>query len=351
MINVGASPIDLGDNPYISLLYAALRAQGISVQAADLRPWKLLSEDQRYDALHIHWPEYIMVGSGAGLTHKVHVMAAAAALRNSVRVLRARRVRIVWTAHNIRPHNPDTLAVQIDLYRWLAQEADAVIVHTPHAAQLVRERLGRIGPMYLARHGNYLGVYSPPSFDREALRDRYGFDESDRVLLAFGQIRAYKRLLELVRDFEVRAEPSTRLIIAGAPKDLGVTRELRRMASASNRIVLLDRFIPESEVAEIYTLADLVIFNYSEIFSSGALLLAFSLGLAVLAPRQGTDEFVGRPALFAWETSPLEVLDEALGVPYDVRQEAALAVAHTHGWADTARIHIHAYKGESPNLP
>jgi beta-1,4-mannosyltransferase len=205
--------------------------------------------------------------------------------------------------------------------------------------------------MYLARHGNYLGAYDPPSIDRKALRDRYGFEDADHVLLAFGQIRAYKRLLELVGDFEASTSPSTHLIIAGAPKDIGVTQELKRMAAASNRVVLLDRYIPESEVADLYTLADLAVLNYSEVFSSGALLLALSLGLAVLAPRRGTDEFVGRPALFAWKASPFEVLNEALEVPREVRQSAALAAARTHDWADSARVHIQAYEGGHPNLP
>ena len=350
MISVGAAPIE-NDNPYIALLYTALRAQGVSVQAADLRPWRLVAGGQRYEALHVHWPEYIMVGAGAGLTHELRVRAAALALHGSVRLLRARGVRIVWTAHNIRPHNPDAPGPQIDLYRWLAQQADAVIVHTPHAGQLVRERLGRTGPMYLARHGNYLGAYGSPTLNRKALRDRYGFDDTDQILLAFGQIRTYKRLVELVSDFGASTPASTHLVIAGAPKDISVARELKRVAAANDRVVLLDRYIPGPEVAELYALADLAVLNYSEVFSSGALLLALSLGLAVLAPREGTDEFVGRPALFAWEASPFEVLDEALDVSWDLRRSAALAAARTHDWADSARVHIQAYEGGPANLP
>jgi beta-1,4-mannosyltransferase len=351
VISVGVSPIE-NDNPYVSLLYAALRAQGVWVQAADLRPWRLFFGGQRYDVLHIHWPEYIMVGRGSGPTHAARVVAATVALRSSVRLLQARGVRVVWTAHNIRPHDPDTPSIQIDLYRWLAREADAVIVHTHHAARLVRDQLGRTGPMYLARHGNYIGVYDPPSMDRKELRSRYGFHDSDQVLLAFGQIRAYKRLLELVSDCEASTPPSTRLVIAGAPKDSGVAQKLKEMATASNRIVLLDRYISEREVGELYAVADLAVFNYSEIFSSGALVLALSLGLAVLAPRQGMeDDLVGRPAVFAWAESPFEVLSQAFEFPADVRRQAALAAAYAHGWEESASVHIQAYKGDRPNLP
>lgn len=349
MTRVGASTIDDRGNPYIRLLYAALRAQGISVQPADLNPRRLCFESQRYDVLHIHWPEYIMVAPRASFTHTV---AAALALRISLRLLKSRGIRIVWTAHNIRPQNPDAPDLQVALYHWLAREADAVIVHTHYAHRLVRERLGRTGPMYLARHGNYIGAYDHPIMDRSALRARYGFSDSDQVLLAFGQIRAYKRLLELASDFTAHAPPSAYLLIAGAPDDLTVTRKLEEIAAASSRVVLLDRRIPESEVGELFTLADLAVFNYSELFSSGALVLAFSFGLAVLAPRLGTaDEPIGRPALFAWTESPLEVLDDALDFSFDVRQRAALATAQAHGWTDSARVHIQAYEGSEPNLP
>jgi beta-1,4-mannosyltransferase len=348
VISVGASTIDDRGNPYVHLLYEALRTQGISVQAADLNPRRLFFESRKYDVLHIHWPEHILVSPGASL-HRI--LAAALAFRSSVRLLKFRDIRVVWTAHNVRPHDPDAPALQVGLYRWLAQDADAVIVHTHYAAKLVRERLGRAGPMYLARHGNYIGSYDRPTIDRRVLRERYGFGESEHVLLAFGQIRAYKRLLELANDFEAYAPPSARLIIAGAPDDLYITQRLKEMAAASHRIVLLDRRIPDPEVGELYTLADLAVFNYSEMFSSGALMLAFSLGLAVLAPQQGTeDEHFGRPALFAWERSPFEALSEALACPPEIRRNAALATAQTHSWEDSARTHIQAYEGGPPNL-
>lgn len=350
MTSVGLSTLDGGGNPYISLLYTALRTEGVSVEEAELHPWRLYPREKGYDVLHIHWPEYTLAGPGAGLAHNVRATAAALALRMSVRTLRSRGVRIVWTAHNIRPHSPDAPAVQVNLYHWLAKDADAVIVHTKYAGQLVRERLGRVGPMYIAPHGNYLGVYDPPSLARTALRNRYGFAETDQVLLAFGQISAYKRLVELATDFETFAPSSARLLIAGAPKDLAVTQKLKELSAASHRIVLLDRYIPEIEVGELYSLADLAVFNYSEIFSSGALMLAFSFGLAVLAPRQGTDELVGGPALFAWESSPLEVLSTALEEPLDARREAALNTAQTHRWVDAARVHIAAYEGGPPSL-
>jgi glycosyltransferase involved in cell wall biosynthesis len=204
--------------------------------------------------------------------------------------------------------------------------------------------------MYLARHGNYMGVYPKPRAERNVLRAKYGFDDSHRVLLAFGQIRAPKRLIELATEFERYSPASTRLIIAGAAKDPDITRRLKVVTDASDRIVLLDRYIPDPEVGELYALADLAVFNYAEIFSSGALLLALSLGCAVLAPRRGAaEEAFESPALFMWETSPLEVLSAALAVSADIRGRAALAAAESHTWVDSARVHMRAYEGSPPD--
>ncbi len=348
--SVGVSTLDGGGNPYITLLYEALRAKGIAIEEADLHPWVVYRGRQRYDVLHIHWPEYIMVGPGKGLAHAARAVAAAYALRISVGLLKRRGVRIVWTAHNIRPHSPDAPRAQVHLYRWLAADADAILVHTRYAAELVRQRLGRTGPIYVARHGNYVGVYASATVEREALRARYGVGKGDQVLLAFGQVRAYKRLVELVGDFASSSAP-VRLMIAGPPKDADVARTLRKMVDASDRVVFLDRYIPDSEVAELYSLADLAVINYSEIFSSGALMLALSLGRAVLAPSQGTaNEIVARPALFAWDHSPMEVLDDAFAVAPEVREAAALAAANSHGWTGSADVHIEAYEGTSRGI-
>jgi glycosyltransferase involved in cell wall biosynthesis len=349
-VKIGAFPTDGGDNPYISMLYAALRADGMEISEADLRPWKSRSEGQRYEALHIHWPEYIMSRGGSRYVRVIRAMVAARALRMSVTRLKRHGVRVIWTVHNIRPHGSFARRTHLRLYRWLAAEADAVIVHTQHAAKLVRTELGRAGPIYLARHGNYIGAYRRASDDRDALRRRYGFGPSDEILLAFGQIRPYKRLVELASDLQ-RAPSTARLIIAGAPKDRAIADHLSRLASSDDRLVVLDRFISDEQVGELYTIADLAVLNYQELFSSGALMLAFSLELAVLAPSQGAgDDVFGQPALFAWEHTPYERLEEAMSVPQAARRAAALHVAEEHSWSNAARAHRAAYRGEGFSL-
>lgn len=348
-LRIAASPADSPGNPYARLLYQALAAEGVLAQPAELKPWRLKLPPDGPKVLHLHWPEGVLVGLGHGARHAAKATVAAGLLRLSVIRLKRAGVRIVWTAHNRRPNNPNAPRAQVALYPWIARVADAVIVHSAYAGHVVRQELGRNGPIYLAHHGNYSGEYPPSTRDRSSLRAQYGYRPGDRVLLAFGAVRAYKRLVELASDFREHADSETRLLIAGAASDPDCASRLRLAALRDSRITYDERRIPDAEVSGLYDLADIAVLNYREVFSSGALLLSLSLGLAALVPAHGSaEELVDAPAAFRWERTPFEALDRALSVPAEERRAAALAVAASYDWPRAAREHLRAYRGDEP---
>ena len=248
-LRVGSIPLDSGDNPYLSLLYEAIRRDGVAFELADIRPWRLRPSSCGYSVLHVHWPEYVMAGTGKGAAHVARATLAASAFRSAVRRLQRRHIRLVWTVHNIRPHDVPAPQAQLALYSWLAEAADAAIVHTAFAGHLVRDKLGRTGPGYLARHGNFIDVYPPPTESRRALRERYGFGDHDDVILVFGQMRRYKGLRELTEDFMEAAPRSARLLLAGSPTDRALVTELEALAAQDDRVVIDARRVPDSEVS------------------------------------------------------------------------------------------------------
>jgi glycosyltransferase involved in cell wall biosynthesis len=80
--------------------------------------------------------------------------------------------------------------------------------------------------------------------------------------------------------------------------------------------------------------ADAAVLAYRDVFSSGALLLALSFGLPVVAPDVGTAaELVGDGAgeLFAPE-GLTEALDSMHHADQGARAGAALTVAHRYQW-------------------
>jgi beta-1,4-mannosyltransferase len=344
-MRVGMTPIN-ATNPYTALLADALRARGIDVQLSDLRPWKRPRVVP--DVLHIHWPEAIMVSPGAGPRWVAKATAASVLLRKSVVDFQRRGARVIWTAHNAEPNAKNTLRIQKANYAWMASAVDGIIAHSRFAGETVRGKWPDAAPIYLAPHGNYAGVYGPAK-SRTRARTSYGITEDEIVVLAFGQLRAYKRLIELARSFSKQvSSPNVRLLVAGAAAENEVARDLHEMASLDRRIVLDVRHIPVDEVSSVYATADFAILNYREVFSSGALLLALSQGVSCFSPRAGTaDEIGSTPAIWTFVEEPFERFEEALGVPLTERRSAALGAADANSWSRAAEAHIVAYAGTS----
>ena len=82
---------------------------------------------QAVDVLHLHWPEW---------TTGIDVEAT----RVFVDVLRACEVRVVWTMHNLAPHDAPTDESATALYELWAGAADAVLHHSEWGQRIARER-------------------------------------------------------------------------------------------------------------------------------------------------------------------------------------------------------------------
>ncbi|MGA3170510.1 MAG: glycosyltransferase, partial [Chthoniobacteraceae bacterium] len=83
--------------------------------------------------LHLHWPEkfFELRGDGLDFWRKVRYPVDLA--------LAARRVPIVLTAHDLLPHNRPGESILKTNFRRTYDAACAVIVHSPKAAQAVRD--------------------------------------------------------------------------------------------------------------------------------------------------------------------------------------------------------------------
>jgi len=197
--------------------------------------------------------------------------------------------RVVWTVHNVLPHDARHLEAEVLLARALADHADVVHVLTEStiAAAAPFYRLDPARTVCIP-HSSYLDVY-PDTVSRPEARRRLGLRDDDRVLLALGQIRPYKgldRLLDLVERLHA-ADPRLRLLVAGALADQpGAAQLAERLASAPGTVSTTRR-VRDDEVQVWMRAADLAVLPYLRVLNSGAFLLAETFGLPVVAPRVG----------------------------------------------------------------
>jgi glycosyltransferase involved in cell wall biosynthesis len=253
---------------------------------------------------------------------------------------------VVWTVHNLRPHEPVQPRLESLLGRVVSRVSDALVAHSAYAQTRIQEVWGRGRNVVVIPHGNYVGLFPPPPLDRTELRSKLGIPDDAYVFLAFGQVRAYKRLGDLVSAFRTLDREDLRLVIAGKPVPAGEGARLRAATAADPRVLLDLREVPDGEVAGLHACADAAVLAYRDVFSSGALLLALSFGLPVIAPDVGTAaEVVGPEAGELFAPGQLgDALDAASRAHGHVLGRAAARVAQRYDWDRVGRETVTLYR-------
>ena len=288
---------------------------------------------------HLHWEDavYRMEPSEEAAHH------AAQTFLTSLEAYQERGGSMFWTVHNEQPHDGRYLQVHEALCAALSTLANMVVVHHPSAMQFVQRRWGvdarRIA---IVPHGNYQDVYAAAEPDRETRRIAAGYARNDRVLLLFGRLDSYKGVEDLLRELGQLQDRRLHLIIAGkkvAPFDAALAA---LPAETRARVTVRHDFVPAAEVPDLFDLADIVVAPYRAVLTSGTVMLAFSLGRPVLAPklpgvlewvRDGDDGLLYEQTAEGGLRSALERLmllstDELLRL-----QRTALETARRHEWA------------------
>ena len=332
-------PQRAGATSYLTLLSGALQDAGIEVTPRGVAELWRVGWTREVDVVHLHWLEFIAPSAPGGASALARTLVRHVRLIVLLAWLRMRGIRLVWTVHNLGPHEPVRPRLESVLSRAVSRICHALVAHSTYARERILERWGTDGEVAVIPHGNYAGLFAPPPTTREELRGEWGIPQDAYVFLAFGQIRPYKRLPDLLSAFGALTGDDVRLLIVGKPVVADEARRLQEAAEADNRVLLDLREVPDAEVAGLHLSADAAVLAYRDVFSSGALLLALSLGLPVVAPDQGTAaEIAGREAGELFASGELTAaLDRARAADRTARADGACAVAERYGWDRVGR--------------
>ena len=327
---------------YIGLLTEALLAHGIDVEN-ELYLSEAVKQVDEIDVVHLHWLEYI-VGLDSG---RVSALARSGVrvgrfLRDMWRLKRA-DVRVVWTAHNLAPHEPRHPHIERFLNIVTLALSDTVIVHSQYARDrlVARHRLADRKAVVIPI-GNYEGVYPEPSPPLPAKSAEEPFE-----FLCFGHIRPYKQLPELIRAFRALPSSDVRLRIAGKPVNDAALQALRDAAGEDPRVVIEPAPVPLEDVAALHHRADAAVFAYRDVFSSAALIVALSFGLPVVVPEQGAAaELVRAPASETFGPGGLTAALERMHTgDHAERVQAAIDSVAEDTWERVAQATSAVYAG------
>lgn len=261
-------------------------------------------------------------------------------------------VKIVWTVHNAADHESAHPRLDRFLSRRCYHLADAVIIHSLGARDAIETqwRTVRRHNSFIVHHGHFLDCY-PAGIPRTDARAQLGLPADAVVFLFLGNIRPYKGVQQLVRDFKAIATPNLRLVIAGETLSPELRDDIQREIGICDRIDFRPHFVPDAEVQTYLAASDVVVFPYTKALTSGALILAMGFGRACIAPRVGaiTDTLPTAGGFLFDPDEPASLRHALSRALLAAPQLSAMGAtnarcAQSWGWAEAARLTASAYR-------
>jgi len=276
-------------NPYQGLLYSALGRLGVQARylgeltgshtvnllllPAELA-WHRLAGAR---VVHLHWVTGFTLPGARRFPVLRRIGQAWFLLW--LRACRALGLRLVWTAHNVLPHD-QVFADDVAARRALVRACDLVLAHSTPA-------LAGLAALGSAPRRSAVIPHGPlhPAGPAAALR-RPGSADGPRRFLFFGRVQDYKGVTDLVAAFAMLpAGVPAELTVAGPCPDRRLQAELRALATAARHQVTLrpDR-VPDGQVSALLAAADVVVLPFRQVTTSGSAILALCHGRPLIVP-------------------------------------------------------------------
>lgn len=184
------------------------------------------------------------------------------------------KASLVFTAHNILPHN--TGEKYVGIYSKIYNIVDAIIVHDQKTKGELIEKFGLpADKITIIRHGliKYNVERSAVEKEIDAVKAKYQINEEKLLLCAPGKQSYYKGsdvLLKAWTSSEILTKASNAcLLVAGKCGGVDIT-----LASNVDNIYFEDRFLSDERFEALLEMSDVLVLPYRKISQSGVLLSA-----------------------------------------------------------------------------
>ncbi|BFM05921.1 glycosyltransferase [Halioxenophilus aromaticivorans] len=265
-------------NPYNHILYQAM-AEFAYVGEFHSRKMHWAGEN----ILHVHWPDMLLRGRR---TWRIKIRFRR--LAKMVAKLKRNGGKLVWTVHNLKPHNPTHPQLADRLMAEFVSWVDGFIFLTDESRGqfLAAFPAEADKPYCVTPHVHYRHFYQPgrPTVTRQSL----SIPNDATVLLMFGKLRHHKGLQQLLQAHKGCEANDVYLVIAGEPSDKVAAQALLAQVAGNTHVRVQLQHIAPQQVPDYFALADAVVLPYVKILNSGTAVLALSFGLPIIAPAMGS---------------------------------------------------------------
>lgn len=278
VIRVAVTPL-YGGGAYTTSLNDQLdKLENISL----LQLSRLVLLKRRIDVIHVHW-ETTILGNDNLWTSISWLFALS--------VARFRRAAIVYTVHNIEPHEAPLSPVWSALRSVFDLLVSGLIFHHPDDRPAVISARPRLSHKeWVTIPHPHLRVHGPP-VNKLAARRRLGIDRSCVLFVIPGVVRKNKQIdvaIRLLCNLGCETEPSVELLVAGQPTDDATRVELERLAAPCQNTELRFGGLTDAALVDLICASDAVVCLYSSALTSGTAHLALSYDRPVVGLSRGS---------------------------------------------------------------
>ena len=265
------------NHEYIEKLKEAMEKEGHMVYL--LKPFHystpsnflkiILLRMKGYKIIHLHW---------------IYIFPFSFLMKFFVIFSKMLGYKVVWTIHNILPH--ESTKKDVKKSRWLYGNVDYKFIHYKSNLERLKNTLHvELKDIEVIFHPVFVGSYPNEISNREAKRE-LKIPENKKVLLCFGMIRKYKGM-ELFADALEKLGDEYIGIIAGKGVSEEVLKYLKEKEKRLDNLLVVDEYIQDDKIQVYFNACDVVVLPYTNITTSGVVLLAYAFGKPVITTNLG----------------------------------------------------------------
>jgi glycosyltransferase involved in cell wall biosynthesis len=334
-------------NPYQELLYVPMRKLGVKAGYIGLlTPFHGLSIlllpletaiKRIFGArvVHLHWV-FSFPFPGADRFRFIMLVSQAWFIL-WLRFCKLLGLRVIWTAHNVLPHDP-VFGDDVAMRKVLIAASDLVIAHSEAALSQLEDMGAKPKRAIVIPHGPFV------SSRQTTVTRRPGSDGGPYRFLFVGKIKAYKGVDDLLDAFlEVSKDEKVLLTIAGQCEDPNLSARLNNFAGRDGLTVLVGpERLSDAVMDDLLSASDIVVLPFKKVTTSGSAILALSHGRPIIIPETQTMSDIPDDAALRYDGTT-EGLTSAMASAAAISQEqlarmgdASLAYANSVSWDEIA---------------
>ncbi|MEM6883623.1 MAG: hypothetical protein AAF571_01230 [Verrucomicrobiota bacterium] len=247
------------------------------------------------DILYINWTEWLALAMlkdspiWIKLLFKIRFLFSFFVryfVRRALRKFKAGGTKIIYHVHDLHSNwlIPDSPPDQVDqiLKYEIFKLCDGLVIHEPSALDPIKEHHPVPPKVAVCPLGGY-DKFHGDAADRIFARTRLGISKDSLVFFCFGYFQSFRNPSQLVDAFMECCDDNWRLIVAGSNSGTFLDQ-----IKLNNQIQILDEFIDDPKLRDLFCASDWVIMNGQQHLTSAVARTAISYSRPVICEAYGS---------------------------------------------------------------